>query len=82
MTHALGRREFLGGLAAAGVFATGSRPLAAYPYDGPLAFQLHALRFLAAKDFPGTLKTVAAFGYKVVEIVSFPGYSANTQGRL
>jgi sugar phosphate isomerase/epimerase len=45
-------------------------------FDGPLAFQLHAVRTRAAADFPGTLRTIAAFGYTEVELVSFRGYAS------
>jgi len=37
----------------------------------PIAVQLYTVRDLAAKDFPGTMKQVAAIGYKSVELAGY-----------
>src|SRR5688572_11318583 len=37
----------------------------------PISVQLYTVRDLAAKDFPGTLKQVAAIGYKSVELAGY-----------
>jgi sugar phosphate isomerase/epimerase len=68
------RRIFLrrlGGSCAAALLAAPARAL-----DEPLGFMLHAVRTLAAADFPGTLRRVAALGYREVELVSFRGYAS------
>jgi sugar phosphate isomerase/epimerase len=63
------RRQFLA------IAAGTALPLdAAFAY--PLAFQIFSVRVAAAKDFPGTLRRVAGFGYREVELVSFHGYAA------
>lgn len=41
-----------------------------------IAIQLYTVRELAAKDFAGTLKTIAGIGYKAVELAGFHGHSA------
>jgi sugar phosphate isomerase/epimerase len=43
--------------------------------DIPLGFQAFTIREMMGKDFAGTLKTMAGFGYKVIELCSPPGYS-------
>lgn len=40
----------------------------------PLGFQTWAVKEMMAKDFPGTLKTMAGFGYKLAELCSPAGY--------
>src|ERR1035438_8521629 len=41
----------------------------------PIGFQTFPIRDMLAKDFPGTLKTMAAFGYKLTELCSPVGYA-------
>jgi sugar phosphate isomerase/epimerase len=73
----MNRRKFVGVTMASLPIVIPQR-MKAFSFGEPLAFQLHAIRALAAKDFPGTLKKMADLGYRVVELVSFRGYSANT----
>lgn len=40
----------------------------------PLGFQTWAVKEMMAKDLPGTLKTMAGFGYKLAELCSPAGY--------
>jgi sugar phosphate isomerase/epimerase len=70
----LTRRTYLSQTAALAAAATAAPPLAAI--SEPLGFMLHAVRTLAAADFPGTLRRVAALGYREVELVSFRGYAS------
>jgi sugar phosphate isomerase/epimerase len=67
----LSRREFLGATAA-GAVAAG--PLMADPLGMPIGTQTYPIRDALGKDFPGTLKQVAAMGYKSIEMCSPPGY--------
>lgn len=70
------RREFLkqagicGGLAALGLPTAMANPLGL-----PIGLQLYTVRKELAKDFLGTLKSVAAVGYKEVEGSEFQGKS-------
>jgi sugar phosphate isomerase/epimerase len=41
----------------------------------PLGFQVWTIKDKLVKDFPGTLKSMAAMGYKSVEMCSPPGYA-------
>ena len=41
----------------------------------PIGFQTFPIRDMLAKDFAGTLKTMANFGYQLVEMCSPPGYA-------
>lgn len=68
------RRTFLYSVGAACV--AGLLPARARALDEPLGFMLHAVRTLAAADFPGTLRRIAALGYREVELVSFRGYAS------
>lgn len=71
------RRAFLRRAAGAAVgLLAGPAALAAF--RSPLAFQLFGLRTSAIQDLPGTLRRAASLGYGEVELVSFPGYAANT----
>lgn len=77
-THRLAdRREFLriAAGATAGLFA-GAPAHAAFRPE--LGFQLFGVRAAAVLDLPGTLRRVASLGYEEVELISFPGYAANT----
>ncbi|MDP4148239.1 MAG: TIM barrel protein [Bacteroidota bacterium] len=42
--------------------------------DFPIGFQTFPVRDRLAKDFAGTLRTMAGFGYQVLEMCSPPGY--------
>ena len=67
----LSRREFLGATAA-GAVAAG--PLMADPLGIPIGTQTYPIRDALGKDFPGTLKQIAAMGYQTIEMCSPPGY--------
>jgi sugar phosphate isomerase/epimerase len=43
--------------------------------DIPIGFQTFPIRDILAKDFPGTLKTMAGMGYRLVELCSPKGYA-------
>ena len=67
----LSRREFLAA-SAAGAVATG--PLVADPLGMPIGTQTWPIRDAIGKDFPGTLKQIAAMGYRTIEMCSPPSY--------
>jgi sugar phosphate isomerase/epimerase len=73
----LARRDFLR-LASGSAAALALSPRAEAAFNAPLAFQLFGVRAAAVKDLPGTMRRVAALGYREVEMISFPGYAANT----
>ncbi|MBK7133707.1 MAG: sugar phosphate isomerase/epimerase [Bacteroidales bacterium] len=86
----ISRREFLGKSA----IGIGSAVLASQiPLDSysnsipkavnlPLGFQVWTVKDKLIKDFPGTLKEIAALGYKTVEMCSPPGYESSGFGPL
>lgn len=74
----LSRRRF----AALGAAAIGAGALAlrsprawAYPLGLPLGLQLYSVRDQLQKDYLGTLRQIAALGYKEVEAAGFYGHS-------
>jgi sugar phosphate isomerase/epimerase len=77
------RRTFIGkavtGLGAALALSQIPRQLIASPLskfiDIPIGFQTYTIRDRLAKDFPGTLKTMAGYGYQLVEMCSPTGYA-------
>lgn len=74
----ISRRQLLGkgamGVAAAGFLSAGPLELRANPLGLPIGFQVYPVRELIAKDFEGTLRQLAAVGYRDVEMCSPPGY--------
>jgi len=73
------RRDFLKAGAATAFCGTtllSSKSLFASPWDLPLGLQLYSVRDLLPKDYEGTLKQVAAIGYREVEAAGFYGHSA------
>ncbi|MGH9406794.1 MAG: sugar phosphate isomerase/epimerase family protein [Terriglobia bacterium] len=73
----LTRRDFLGKAlagAAAGSVALGSDALAAgrLAWPGPIGLELYTVRQLLAQSPASTLKSVAAIGYKEVEVAPYP----------
>ncbi len=72
------RRTFLercaAGLSAAGALTAATDRASALPLGMPVGFQLYSVREKAARDFPGTLRELAASGYRSVELCSFAGY--------
>ena len=73
------RREFLRGAAAAVAAATmlDARALLGSPFGLPIGLQLYSVRELLPTDYEGTLKQVAALGYKEVEAAGFYKHSAD-----
>ena len=72
---AISRREFLkttSAVAAAGLFAA---ELEANPLDMPIGCQTWPVREMIGKDFPGTIKKLAAAGFQAIELCSPVGYS-------
>ena len=69
------RRDFIRhvtlGAGAATLAARWPAELRANPYGMPIGLQLYTVRDQMAKDTPGTLKQVAAIGYKEVEVDGF-----------
>jgi sugar phosphate isomerase/epimerase len=73
-SHPLSRRRFLA-LSAGTLAATTLAK--AYPLGLPLGLQLYSVRAMLPNDFAGTLKQVAALGYKEVEAAGFYDHSAD-----
>jgi sugar phosphate isomerase/epimerase len=75
----LSRRDFLAragtGLAGAALFLSGTERAYAYPLDGLMGLQGWDLRMFFARDVSGTLKTLAGYGYKALDIMA-PGPNA------
>lgn len=80
------RRDFLRnttlGLTAVAATTRWSRFLRATPYGKPIGLQLYTLRDDLAKDVPGTIKKLAAIGYKEVEVYDFYGRTAKEFGQI
>jgi sugar phosphate isomerase/epimerase len=76
----INRRDFIRSTAAgAATIVAGTkltRNLFANPYGKPIGLQLYSVRDELQKDVPGTIKQVAAIGYKEVEIYDLYGMSA------
>ena len=70
MTHAISRRHFLG--SAAGLAAVAK--LGADPLGMPIGCQVYPVSKELLQDFAGTLKQLAAIGYKNIEMCSPSGY--------
>ena len=71
------RREFLKTSAAlAAAAAVSPAWLSARPLGRPVGIQLYTVKDELAKDFDGTLKKIAAIGYKEVEAAGFYERSA------
>jgi sugar phosphate isomerase/epimerase len=75
----LSRREFCETVAQqaafAGLFSLGAMEPLAKPLDLPIGCQTWPVRDLVARDFPGTLKQLAAAGFESVELCSPVGYA-------
>ncbi len=74
--HRISRRQFLGrstmGVAAAGYLSAGALELGADPLGLPIGFQVYPVAKLIAKDFGGTLRQLAAVGYRTSKCVRRP----------
>jgi sugar phosphate isomerase/epimerase len=73
----INRRDFIRNTALGAATIVGgsglTRNLLANPYGKPIGLQLYTVRDELEKDVPGTLKQVAAVGYKEVEIYDLYG---------
>src|SRR5206468_12924593 len=83
----LSRREFLKSAAtttaaAAGFLSAGALELRANPLGLPIGCQTWPVREMIAKDFPGTLKQLAAAGFQSIELCSPVGYADEGFGGL
>jgi len=82
----LSRRDFCKlaatNAAAAGLLSAGAMKLHANPLGMPIGCQTWPVRDLIAKDFPGTLKTLAAAGFQSIELCSPVGYDDSGFGGL
>jgi sugar phosphate isomerase/epimerase len=80
------RRDFLKvagtGAAAAGFLTAGGMELNADPLGLPIGCQTWPVRDMIAKDFPGTIKTLAAAGFQTIELCSPIGYVDSGFGGL
>lgn len=67
------RREFLvkggAGVAGAAMFLSATERADAYPLDGLLGLQSYDVRTQLTADLGGTLKTLASYGYKALDLV-------------
>jgi sugar phosphate isomerase/epimerase len=70
------------GVAAAGYLSAGALELGADPLGLPIGFQVYPVAKLIAKDFGGTLRQLAAVGYRTCEMCSPPGYESSGFGGL
>ncbi|MFZ1008385.1 MAG: sugar phosphate isomerase/epimerase [Candidatus Sulfotelmatobacter sp.] len=78
--HSISRRTFLktASASAAGVAVWSSAPrLMANPLGLPLGLQLYSVRDVLPKDYEGTLRQLAALGYREVEAAGFFNHSAS-----
>jgi sugar phosphate isomerase/epimerase len=82
----LSRREFCKVAAtqsaALGLLSAGALNLHANPLGMPIGCQTWPVRDMIAKDFPGTLKQLAAAGFKSIELCSPVGYEDSGFGGL
>jgi sugar phosphate isomerase/epimerase len=78
MSH-ISRRDFVKSsaacAAAAGFLSAGMLDLRANPLGMPIGCQTWPVRESIAKDFPGTLKELAAAGFQSIELCSPAGYA-------
>ncbi len=74
----ISRRRFLGksamGITAVGCLTTPAARLRANPLGMPIGFQSWSVQQLLQKDFDGTLKQMAGFGFQSMELCSPPSY--------
>src|SRR5260221_9923575 len=76
---AISRREFLKSAttsaAAAGLLSVDALELRANSLGMPIGCQTWPVREMIAKDFPGTIKQLAAAGFQTIELCSPVGYA-------
>jgi sugar phosphate isomerase/epimerase len=75
----LSRRHFL---TASAIGTAAAFCLEADPLGLPIGCQTYPVREAIGKDFPGTLKEIAAIGYRRIEMCSPPGYEKSGYGSL
>jgi sugar phosphate isomerase/epimerase len=75
--NAVSRRLFLGGMAAAAGAVVNADPLGM-----PVGCQTYPVRDALAKDVDGTLRQLAAIGYRSIEMCSPAGYANSGYGPL
>jgi sugar phosphate isomerase/epimerase len=79
--NTISRRQFLGKsaatIAAAAYLSAGTSRLRADPLKLPIGCQLYPVGKMVEQDFPGTLKQIAAIGYKTIELCSPPSYTTS-----
>jgi sugar phosphate isomerase/epimerase len=82
----ISRREFIQTASSAAAFgamlSAGGRILHADPLGLPIGCQTYPVRAMIAKDFPGTLKILAAAGFQTIELCSPVGYADDGFGGL
>ena len=82
----ISRREFFKNAATnaavAGLLSAGAVELRANPLGLPIGCQTWPVRAMIAKDFPGTIKQLAAAGFQTVELCSPVGYADSDFGGL
>ena len=74
----ISRRDFVKTTAssvAAGIMLTSRLELHANPLGLPIGCQTWPIRNMIAKDFPGTIKTLAQAGFQTIELCSPVGYA-------
>src|SRR5436305_440018 len=75
----ISRREFFKNAATsaavAGLLSGGSLELRANPLGMPIGCQTWPVRAMIAKNFPGTIKQLAAAGFQTIELCSPVGYA-------
>ena len=76
--NTISRRQFLGTsamtVAATACLGPGVRQVRADPLGLPIGCQLYPVGKLVAQDFEGTLRQLAAIGYRTIELCSPPSY--------
>jgi sugar phosphate isomerase/epimerase len=79
LMSAISRREFCKNAAAqaavAGLLGAGALELRGNPLGMPIGCQTWPVREMIAKDFPGTIKQLAAAGFQTIELCSPVGYA-------
>ena len=76
--NTISRRQFLGksamAVTAAACLAPGMKQVHADPLGMPIGCQLYPVGKQVAQDFEGTLRQLAAIGYRAIELCSPPSY--------
>jgi len=79
LMSAISRREFCKNaatqVAVAGLLGAGALELRGNPLGMPIGCQTWPVREMIAKDFPGTIKQLAAAGFQTIELCSPVGYA-------